>query len=70
LSPSPATSAATVVTISTSAFGVMARPCAASSARATFISASRLVDPLGSQSAPSATGTPTSRASAARVVSA
>ena len=44
-------------------------PCRASSRRATFISASRLVEPDGSQSAPSATGMPAAIASPASVVS-
>ena len=44
-------------------------PWRASSRRATFISASRLVDPDGSQSAPRATGIPAASASPASVVS-
>ena len=44
-------------------------PWRASSRRATFSSASRLVEPEGSQSAPSATGIPALSASPASVVS-
>ena len=55
---SPATPAATDVTIATRSAAEIGCPSSASWRRATFISPSRLVDPDGSQSAPSATGIP------------
>ena len=65
---SPATRAATDVTIATRSAAAIGCPSSASWRRATFISPSRLVDPDGSQSAPSATGIPAARAAPASVV--
>jgi hypothetical protein len=52
LSPKPAIEAATDVTIATSFLAVMRWPWRPNSRRATFISASRLIEPDGIQSAP------------------
>ena len=65
----PAIPAAVDVTICTSSAAGSSRPCSASSRRATLSSASRLVEPDGSQSAPRPTGMPAASASAASVVS-
>jgi hypothetical protein len=69
LSPKPAIDAATDVTIATSFLAVMGWPWRANSLRATFISASRLNEPDGIQSAPSATCMSAAMASPASVVS-
>jgi hypothetical protein len=62
---SPAMLAAVLVTISASCRGGSGWPWRARVRSATFSSASRLVLPLGSQSAPSPTGIPSCSASAA-----
>src|SRR6478736_5262390 len=67
-SESPATPAATEVTMATRSAAEIGWHSSASWRRATFISPRRLVDPDGSQSAPSATAIPEARAAPASVV--